>query len=122
LKLHLSGTADRNAFTGYGEGYVLVNGARHEHSVLVLPDRPVEAWGVAGLEMLDEAAVAELAMLGAEVLLIGTGRILRFPDRRILRPLAAAGMGVEFMDTMAACRTYNILLGEERAVAAALIL
>lgn len=98
-----------------------VNGVRYESSLVVMPDRAVELWNVASLESLDEASLAALAMRGASVLLIGTGRDLRFPDRRILRPLAAAGIGVEIMDTMAACRTYNILVGEERSVLAALI-
>jgi uncharacterized protein len=121
LKFHLSNTGTRNAFTGYGDGYVLVNGLRYEQSVVVVPDRPVEVWKLSALELLDEASITDLATLGAEILLVGTGRQLRFPDRRILRTFVGAGIGVEFMDTMAACRTYNILLGEDRAVAAALI-
>ena len=121
MKLHLSQNARRNAFTAYGQGYVAVNGVRYETSVIVMPDRPVELWKVASLELLDEISVAALGGLGAEVLLIGTGRDLRFPERRILRPLAAAGIGVEIMDTTAACRTYNILVAEERNVLAAVI-
>ena len=86
-----------------------------------MPDRPVESWRVATLESLDQESIAALAALGADVLLIGTGGQLRFPDRRMLRSLTVAGIGVEIMDTMAACRTYNILVAEERNVLAALI-
>ena len=122
MKLHLAKIDGQNAFTGYGDGYVLVNGSRHERSLIVLAGRLVENWGVARIEELAEADVGVLAGLGVEILLLGTGQSLRFPPPRLLQPLAAAGTGVEVMDTPAACRTYNILLAEGRNVAAALIL
>ena len=121
MKLHLARTASQNTFTGYGEGYVMVNGVRYEASVIVMPARPVELWNVSSLELLDETSASALVTLGAEVLLIGTGQDLRFPERHILRALAAAGIGVEIMDTTAACRTYNILAAEERNVLAAVM-
>ncbi len=86
-----------------------------------MPDRPVESWRVTTLELLDQESIAALAAIGADVLLIGTGGQLRFPDRHMLRSLTSAGIGVEIMDTMAACRTYNILVAEERNVLAAVI-
>jgi uncharacterized protein len=122
LKLHLAKIDGQNAFTGYGEGYVLVNGNRHERSLIVLAQRLVENWEVARIEDLAEADVEVLAGLGVEILLLGTGQTLRFPPRRLLQPLEGARTGVEVMDTPAACRTYNILLAEGRNVAAALIL
>ena len=122
MKLHLAKIDGQNAFTGYGSGYVLVNGSRHERSLIVLAGRLVENWGVARIEELAEADVGVFAGLGVEILLLGTGQSLRFPPPRLLQPLAAAGTGVEVMDTPAACRTYNILLAEGRNVAAALIL
>src|SRR6266702_1612053 len=60
--------------------------------------------------------------LGLEIVLLGTGARLRFPRPEILRPLVQSGVGVEVMDVEAACRTYNILVAEERKVAAALLL
>ena len=99
----------------------MVNGVRYEASVIVMPARPVELWNASSLELLDETSVSALGAHGADVLLIGTGRDLRFPERGILRSLTAAGIGVEIMDTAAACRTYNILAAEERNVLAAVI-
>jgi uncharacterized protein len=122
MKLHLNQAAGRNAFTGYGEGYVLINGVRHESNMLVLPDSPVAAWAVQNPSAMSAEQVSHLAGLDAEVLLIGTGPRLRFPPPKLLQPLFRAGIGVEIMDTPAACRTYNILMGEGRKVAAALIL
>jgi uncharacterized protein len=65
--------------------------------------------------------VVALAGLDREIVLLGTGRLLRFPRPELLRPLVQAGVGVEVMDVQAACRTYNILASEERKVAAALL-
>lgn len=122
MKLHLARIDGQNAFTGYGEGYVLVNGNRHERSLIVLARQLVENWEVARIEDLADADMDLLAGLRVEILLLGTGQALRFPPPRLLPRLAAAGTGVEVMDTPAACRTYNILLAEGRNVAAALLL
>jgi uncharacterized protein len=122
LKLHLARTDSQNTFTGYGEGYVMVNAVRHERSLVVLPDRPVEAWPVGGVDALEEEDLQFLAGLGVEIVLLGTGESLRFLHPRLLQSLAQARVGVEVMDTRAACRTYNILVAEGRKVAAALIL
>jgi uncharacterized protein len=120
VKLHASALGHLHTFTGYGEGYVMVNGQRHDASLLVLPER-IEPWPVAGFETLAEAHFARIAELKPEVVLLGTGSRLRFPPPRLLAPLARARIGVEVMDLQAACRTYNILMAEERNVAAALL-
>jgi uncharacterized protein len=122
LKLHLARSNDQNTFTGYGEGYVMVNAVRYDRSLVVLPGRPVGAWAVAGVETLREEDFEFLAGLGAEIVLVGTGERLRFLHPRLTQSLARARVGVEVMDTRAACRTYNILVAEGRKVAAALIL
>jgi uncharacterized protein len=109
-----------NAFTGYGDGYVLVNGERHSASVIVLPER-VLPWSAAGFDALEAQDFAGLAAMALEVVLLGTGPRLRFPHPRITQSLAAARIGLEVMDVQAACRTYNILMAEERKVAAALL-
>ena len=122
MKLHLARTDNQNAFTGYGEGYVMVNAVRYERSLVVLPVRPVEAWTVVGVDTLREEDLEFLAGLGAEIVLVGTGDRLRFLHPRLLQTLVRARVGVEVMDNRAACRTYNILMTEGRKVAAALIL
>lgn len=126
LKLHASGPTSINTFTGYGDDYVAVNGRRIERSVVVLPDRILADWEAGSLEELTAAHLEALVALEREVILLGTGSRLRFPPASVLRPamarLAAAGTGLEVMDVHAACRTYNILVAEERRVAAALLL
>lgn len=122
MKLHLSKPAGLNLFTSYGAGYVLVNGARHEHSLIVLPDRLIDTWPVQSFDGLTAEHIGALVPLECEVVLLGTGARIRFPRPEVLRPLVEASIGVEVMDIAAACRTYNILVAEDRRVAAALIL
>ena len=121
LKLHLTGSSAQNLFTAYGEGYVAVNGRRYQRSLIVLPDRIVEDWGASTFDEISPAHMVTLAGLDSEVVLLGTGRLLRFPRPELMRPLVQAGVGVEVMDLQAACRTYNILAAEGRRVAAALL-
>lgn len=121
MKLHAASRDRSNTITGYGPGWVAVNGRRLERSLLLLPDRLDPEWGPASGETLDAAHLAALAALSGQVLLLGTGARQRFLEAAWLRPLIEAGIGVEVMDTGAACRTYNVLVAEGRAVAAALI-
>jgi uncharacterized protein len=120
VKLHASGPSGVNTITGYGEGYVMVNGERCASSVVVLPDR-IEQWDVAAFDSLSAEDFAFLKNLGVEIVLLGTGARQRFPHPRLTAALAQAGIGLEVMDVHAACRTYNILVAEERKVAAALL-
>jgi uncharacterized protein len=122
LKLHRSQNSRRNAFTAYGQGYVAVNGVRYENSLIVMPDRIAEDWQVQNFESLVQDDIEVLAALRPELVLLGTGDVLRFPDPQLLLCLTHAGIGAEVMDTRAACRTYNILAEEGRDVAAALII
>lgn len=101
---------------------MLINARRYERSLVVLPGQLIENWAVSDIGALGEDQISFLAGLHMEIILLGTGGELRFPHPRLLRPLALAGIGVEIMDTRAACRTYNVLLAEGRDVAAALIL
>lgn len=122
MKLHPAASTARNTVTGYGAGFVAVNGARFERSVVVLPHRVVTDWHATTFDALEAAHLAALAGLGADIVLLGTGDAIRFPRPEIVRPLVEARIGLEVMDVHAACRTYNILVAEERKVAAALLL
>jgi uncharacterized protein len=122
MKLNLAAAGVRNLFTAYGEGYVMVNRTRYEASLIMLPDEPVESWPIRAVEELTEAHFAPILTHRPEIVLLGTGATLQFPAREIRRALANMQIGVEIMDTFAACRTYNILASEGRKVAAALLL
>ncbi len=121
VKLHIERPGTMNFITAFDSQYVQVNQTRHASSLIVLRERVIADWPVRTLEDLAEADFETLAGLGAEIVLLGTGRSLRFPHPRLTSRLLSRRIGLEVMDTGAACRTYNILSGEGRSVAAALI-
>lgn len=121
MKLQPERTVGLNIFTAYGEGYVSVNAVRHVTNLIVLPDRLITGWTDARFETLSVVDFEQLGALDAEVILLATGNQLRFPQAELLRPLIAAQKGIEVMDIKAACRTYNVLVSENRKVAAALL-
>jgi uncharacterized protein len=121
MKLHLSHSANINLISGYGSDHILVNGVRHEVSLIVLPDEVITGWANT-LDLLALEHFDTLALRAPEIILLGSGRRLRFPSPAFYAGLTKARIGVEIMDTPAACRTYNILAAEGRRVAAALIL
>ncbi len=122
MKFEREQISGKNSFTGYGEGYVEINRERHSASLVVAAERIITDWPVVAVEGLAADHVAAIVELGPEIVLLGTGARLQFPEPALLAPLYKAGIGVEVMDTPAACRTYNILLGEGRTVVAAVIL
>ena len=121
MKLHLTRAEGQNLFTGYGEGYVAINHERFDHAVLVAPDHAVLDWDAAGFDALTPAHFEALLQYKPEIVVFGTGAAIRFPRPELTRALHAAGVGVEVMDTRAACRTYNILMAEGRQVLAAIL-
>jgi len=122
LKLHLSNSTEKNLFTGYGSGYVLVNQKRYDNNLITMPDHIIENWQVQTFEQLSEEHFELLLPFQPEIVLLGTGDTLQFPSPLVTKKLIAVKIGVEVMDTNAACRTYNILMAEGRNVAAALLL
>jgi uncharacterized protein len=106
----------------YAQGRLRVNDEVLERSVVVAPDQLVTDWPPQTLAELDDQHLQPVLDLQPEVVILGTGTVQRFPDRAILQRVLAAGVGVEVMETGAACRTYNILMAEDRRVVAALLL
>ncbi len=122
MKLHLASFAHQNIFTGYGEGYVLINQIRHEKSLIVLPDHLIEDWPIASVSQLEFQHFEKILPLMPEIIILGTGIKHQFPNQTLLFQLTKSGVGIEIMDTKACCRTYNILVEEGRRVAAALLI
>jgi uncharacterized protein len=108
-------------FTAYGDDFVAVNHEKHGKNLILLPTTLIAEWTTATPETLQGTDMEKLLALGTEIVLLGTGKRLRFPAAALLRPFAPAGIGLEIMDLQAACRTYNILAAEGRKVAAALL-
>ena len=108
--------------TAYERGRIRVGEETLEHNLLLMPDRLKEPWPVRHIEELTPEMLEPLVAEHPDLVLFGTGEIQRFPPPTLFAPLMAAGIGYEVMSTAAACRTYNILMGEGRPVLAALIL
>jgi uncharacterized protein len=108
----------------YGPGWIEVNGQRFTSSLIVssLAGSSPQVWDVSRFEDLSLPDFEVLAQTGAELVLFGSGQRLRFPQAAWLASLIQQGIGMETMDTAAACRTYNILASEGRKVAVALLL
>jgi uncharacterized protein len=122
LKLHLLSGSAHKMFTAHGAGYVAVNGERYTHALVVTPEQVLLDWQPQGFDALEQAHFDYFLALDPEVVLLGTGDKQRFPHPHLTRALGAKGIGVECMDTPAACRTYNILMAEDRKVVAAILL
>jgi len=114
--------SDVQTLTAHGPGWVAVNNERIENSVVVGSRGERFAWDCSRFDELGAEHFAQLAELGAELIIFGSGSRIRFPRPVWLQPLMARRTGVETMDTGAACRTYNILAGEGRHVVAALLI
>ena len=122
MKLHASSTQQYQTVTGYDENGVEINAKPYDYSLIVMPEAPPRAWEVASFEQLSEAHFAQILADAPDVVILGTGERQRFVHPRLTAALTMRRIGVECMDSQAACRTYNILLGEGRKVTLALIL
>jgi len=122
MKLHHSNQEGLNIIKAYTENSVTINEETFTQSIVVQANYLESAWQPQNIEELDSATIRELAKLDTEIILLGTGKQQRFPDRRLFIPLYDKSIGIEVMDTPAACRTYNILLEEGRTVTAALLI
>ena len=100
----------------------MVNGERYGHSIAVMAREVFIDWDVTDFDSLCTAHFDYFLPHKPDVLLLGTGSTQRFPHPSLYRSLTAAGVGVECMDTPAACRTYNILVVEDRKVIAAILI
>lgn len=121
MKLQSDPHSGANTITGYGPGYVEINQTPYSHAVLISSDGAITKWLVESFEGLEPSHFDQMVDLKPELILIGTGSRQRFPSPELLKTLISAKIGYEIMDSQAACRTYNILVGEGRQVLLALI-
>ena len=113
---------ESSSVTGYGPGWVAVNGEKFTASVVVSTLAVPFLWECAQFDDLQSSHFERIAEMGAELVIFGSGERIRFPKPALLKALYARRIGVETMDTQAACRTYNFLAAEGRKVVAALLL
>ncbi|NEV63760.1 Mth938-like domain-containing protein [Thiorhodococcus minor] len=111
-----------NLVEGYGPEGILVGGRRFHRSLVLAPDRIIEDWEPSGPRDLVPEHLETVLALDPQVIVLGTGEEQFFPPPEVYFWVLERGVGIEVMDTGAACRTYNILMSEGRRVAAGLIL
>ena len=121
MKMRADRIEGQNAIARHGPDGVVVNGVAWTESVVVPWSGDVLPWRAASFDALTAAHFEALAARKPELVIFGSGAKIRFPAASLLRPLIDAGIGVETMDSAAACRTYNVLLAESRSVIAALL-
>lgn len=108
--------------TAYDDASVTVNGKAFSKSLIITSSQLDEHWDIAGIELLSADHIDRVLSYQPELIIIGTGNKLIFPAVEVYSAIIKLGIGVDFMDTRAACRTYNILMSEGRDVVAGLIL
>lgn len=121
MKLHAD-KADLYTITAYGEGWIAINGQRYSHSLVLSSTDGVLPWNCGRFDELTSEHFEALQAQRPELVVFGSGARLRFARPALLQSLMTQRIGVETMDTAAACRTYNILAGEGRRVTAALLI
>ncbi|MCU7959254.1 MAG: Mth938-like domain-containing protein [gamma proteobacterium symbiont of Bathyaustriella thionipta] len=122
MKFTLDETASRYLIHSYEDGLVRINNQSWQSSLIVSPQTLINNWRPSSIEQLQDDDFAAVIELQPEFLILGTGKTQAFPPIRCYSSLIQAGIHVEFMNTGAACRTFNIMLSEDRPVAAALII
>src|SRR3954454_8239616 len=121
MKLYSSQTQHYQTITAYDDKGVEINAVRFNHSLIVLPETAPVAWPPTSFDSLAADHFAQINATMPDVVILGTGARQRFVHPKLIVVLTERGIGVECMDNQAACRTYNILMGEGRKVALALI-
>lgn len=101
----------------YADGGFKISGTRYEGAVLVTPE-DVKPWAIESFEAL---SVVDFQSIKADVILLGTGAKMHFLPAELKQALSQEGLYLDVMDTAAACRTYNVLMTEDRDVIAALL-
>jgi uncharacterized protein len=113
---------DVQSISGYGPGWIGVGNEKITTSIVLGSRGERFEWDCDQFENLSETHFAQLAALGTELIIFGSGDRIRFPSPAWIAPLVNRQIGIETMDVQAACRTYNILAGEGRHVAVALLM
>jgi uncharacterized protein len=121
VKFAEDGQSDGYFITAYDDTSIQINGKNFSSALVIAQDALITDWAPASIEALLPEHIDTIVKLKPELVLLGTGAKLIFPEVKTYAKLIQRGIGVEVMDTGAACRTYNILISEGRRVVAGLI-
>jgi len=122
MKLSLDYSTAKYAINAYDDSGVTINSRCYTNSIVVSREKLLDNWSPSLPEHIDESHIQQLILLAPEIILLGTGKTLRFPHPAISALAMQQGIGFEVMDTGSACRTFNVLAAEDRNVVAALMI
>lgn len=122
MKLTLDDNTAQFLVHEYTSDYIRVNDTRHQRSIVICYNAVLPDWNPESIEQLTDKHIEQILANDPEIILIGTGKQIVFPHPRILKQAYKNNIGVEIMDTAAACRTFNMLASDGRKVVAGLII
>lgn len=112
---------NRYSISAYSSDEIVINEQIYRQSLVLSPEFISSPWPVRSISELDESSLQIVLDMNPDVVLLGTGEQQQFPEARIFALLGQQGIGLEVMNNGALCRTFNILVAEDRAVVAAII-
>lgn len=120
MKFTQENSQGSNVFSNYGGGALTVNDVEHQNSLLIFPDL-LRDWPVTNATELQISDFEIFVERRPDIMILGTGATQQFPSIELRRELAKLQIQLDVMDTAAACRTYNLLVSEDRNIGAAVI-
>ena len=122
MKLSIDYNSAKYSINGYKNGQISINNEPYTCNLVVTPEKLLVDWEPDSIEQITESHIHGLIELEPEIIILGTGSKLTFPDTALMALAMQQGIGFEVMDTGSACRTFNVLSAEDRNVIAALML
>ena len=122
MKISLAATKQKFAIRAYEKGKLIINEQAYYKNLIIMPEQLIPDWRPQSVEELTAADFEEMLASKPSMIILGTGERQIFPPAALYAAATNAGIGVEIMNTPAACRTYNILMSEGRTIAAALMM
>ncbi len=122
MKFNEESSTNSHIIQSYNDSEIIIDGKVFSSSFIISKNTLIESWPVADISQLESDHLKAILDMRPEVILIGTGQKLVFPSPQSYVSVINQGMGIEFMDSGAACRTYNVLVSEGRNVVTAIIL
>ena len=113
MQIRRDDTSGAYIINSYQPGTVVINKSNYHSSVIVSREKLITNWRPTSIQVIDEQDIEEILKLNPDVILLGTGATLEFPDSKKLAPAYKKNLGVEIMDSSAACRTFRVLTAEE---------
>ncbi len=122
MKLQPDSISALNTVTRIEDTYIEINTIRFESSILIMPEGPVKPWNISNFNQFERSHFELITELRPELVILGSGLKHRFISPSLIQDFYKAKIGFEVMTTQAACRTYNILMGEGRLVLGAFLI